>query len=269
MVAAINLLNLRARSKVEWQGRGKDQEYFLNKILPTCENDIGANTIGGITAIASQKQEDINAFLAKAGSKNRFASAIGPDWMGFFTSLKLELNWIYQMRRTGIRTENGTFEGLKIAGNHVKFFRSTYKGVDYAIARVQSVSVGNTFIATPAEDLGIGLIEATDKIFWNMEPDDRFGGLQFPAIDLDQVSAVNWLEGMEASWGITRVRVSPFYQHMKLRITDRGACKSESVTQEKPDLVIEKPFLLWTAGYSIKMPLVAAYLDWDSWIPKA
>lgn len=254
---------------MEWQGRGKDQEYFLEKILPTYENDIGACRIEGITAIISQKPEDINTVLAKAGSQNRFTSAIGPDWMGIFTSLKLELNWIYQMRRTGIRTENGVFEGLKIAGNHVKFFRSKYKGVDYSIARVQSCSIGNAFIATPAEDLGIGLIEATDKIFWNMEPDNQFGGLQFPAIDLDQVSAVNWLEGLEASWGITRVRLSPFYQHMKLKITDRGACKSESASQEKPDLMIEKPFLFWTAGYTTKMPLVAAYLDWDSWIPKA
>jgi hypothetical protein len=103
-----------------------------------------------------------------------------------------------------------------------------------------------------------------------------FGGLRFPMVDLNQQVDINWLKKMSTyalgeTWEISQAK-----QQTKLRMNHLGARAQSAVAiggmmitsvrpPDPPDLVIDRPFMVWFERAGLNRPLFSGHITPDDW----
>lgn len=245
---------------MEFECHNGYQEDFVKNILPRCRDDSAVQLLTGLDVLASQKPEDINAYLNKIRAPVRLDS-MPTDIISIIAGLNIFLKVMFKVQKMNIEIKQGTFSGMRIESNNVKLFKSKYKGEKYTVARIGTDRLGSAFVISPGKQLEYDLLAMVDGVFDKMEPDDRFGGLVMPAINLTQFNVMHWLNGIEAVSGVKRYRLSPAYQYIRLELANEGVgVPNEEDLRLKPDFEIRDPFIFCCGGYTYTKPLIVAYI---------
>ena len=123
---------------------------------------------------------------------------------------------------------------------------------------------------------GFDLVAMAEQLTNLSRPVSEFGGLVFPMVDLNQQVDVSWILNMQTSTDArTEAYISRAMQQTILKMNEKGArVKSEFVGGvmlgtgspiEKPDMIIDAPFLVWFMRPLLKKPLFVGYIATEVW----
>lgn len=104
---------------------------------------------------------------------------------------------------------------------------------------------------------------------------DRWDGMLFPMVDLDDRPDISWLSGMNTvSESGDYAEISQALQQTKFKMNQYGARVKSAVAieivlsaaRDEPEwLVIDEPFYLWIERDGVSFPVVGMYVDPSDW----
>jgi hypothetical protein len=262
----------------KWDPVNGKQKYFVEKLFEPCRT--GVENIEEIESIASGNAEEINAFLRARGSSSTMRP-FARDEIGIASILDILVEWIKEGKNVDIITpEKKKYKGVRIDEKGVWFYRS--KKHNHPIARLKTKTADRVYVTmldeadakfTPG---GFSLHKKISAMMRDIDDCEDFGGIKFPKVDLDQEEDMNWLVGINtmSSRGDPAV-IAQAYQKNRLRINEFGArFQSEfrgmivlgaTMHVQKPDHVIDRPFLCWIVKEGADKPLFVAYVAEENW----
>lgn len=262
----------------KWDHVNKKQELFIKKFFEPGRSDVGK--IAEIESIASLGSEDIDRFLRERGLSAN-SNHLLRDEIGIAGIMDCTVGWTRKGSNVIIETlSKKKHAGVRIRENGVLFYRA--ESHNHPIVSLGTKTEDRVFM-TMLDDAEVkcapGEFRLHGKIKSIMRDADRcsdFGGLKFPKVDLDQQANVNWLFGINtvSSKGDPAV-IKYAYQRNRFRMNEfgarfqsefRGSIMLTAVMKEqKPDHVIDRPFLCWIERKGFNVPLYVAYVAESDW----
>lgn len=259
----------------QWRKINEDQRRFLVDFFNVCREEI--DEIKEIESFASRNADEINNFLKKRGFSIHLQSFTEYEF-GAASVLDLLVEWVQKGDITEIITEDKrSFPGVCIR-NGISFIYSASH--EHPIVRLETKSRDMVFM-TMFDDCslsGFDLIGKTELLLMHrrfVPYGDRFGGLRFPMVNINQEIDIGWLKGMqtisEDNWPYY---ISQALQQNKLRINEIGARAQSAtaiavrMTSAMPpplDYTINRPFLVWFKRKGLSKPIFAAYVTEEDW----
>ena len=257
----------------EWTPTNELQQRFLAEFFAPCRNEIGG--IPEIESTASRSAGDIASFLRERGF-SILPGPLGHDEFGVASVLDLLVKWLHEGIVTQVVTpDNRAFPGVRIAGDGVSFYRGGRHTSDIACLHTQS---GDAVFLTMIEQppTGFDLVALAQELESDPKPSSDYAGVQFPMVNLDHSVDISWLVGLRttASDG-SPMLIAQALQQTKLKVNEKGARVESAVMlpvaaawpppKEKPDLVINRPFLMWISRERLSRPLFVGFIEEDVW----
>jgi len=248
------------------------QKRFLEQFFNICR----ADNIPEIRSIASANIEEVNKFLADNGFSIRL-SPLPSGSFGAASILDLLIEWIEKGEKTKVRTDDRKkFPGVRIKGENVSFY--TIPGHKEPIACLKTKSGDRVFMTMLNQSPeGFDLVKKAEKLSdfdkcW--EDVDEYDGIVFPMVDLNQTVDISWLEGLgtidekNVFWYIAQA-----LQQTKVRMNEIGVRVQSAVAvglmkgvmPHRPDLIINRPFLMWIERPGLEKPLFVGYITEEDW----
>lgn len=258
-----------------WLAVNNHQEAFLRDFFKIGRGEVG--NIPEIESLASWKADELNALLLRRG----FGIQLQPfndKTFGVVSILDLPVKWIEKGDVTTIKgVDSDTYPAVHLGFKAVSFVNAS--GHTYPIARISTMNglvVAMTMVDQAPQD-EFDLSATVERIRQNLTLNREFGGLVFPMVTLDQTVDISWLVGLcTVGEDARRAEITQALQQTKLKMNEVGA-RAESaaaiaVTREmamvvNPDLVIDRPFIVWFEREGLSKSLFAAYVteaDWRS-----
>jgi len=265
------------------EGNIKHQKEFLDDVVSRSDS-IGE--IPEIESIASTDVETINSFLRVRGFTIALQPFLdNPDFPSFGVASVMELlsKWVKPGERWIIHHNQEKYAGVRVKDD-VQFFESP--GQNYPIARLNCVNGDQYYMTRRDEMLDLfdkGIETVTLNITKSIEAGMRqiydYGAVVFPMIDFEEKPDIGWIVGLQEfdSGMIHCIRQA--IQQTKFKMNHIGAevksavameimasgCLDTSFSKPRPDLVINKQFLLWVKRPGIDLPLFVGHLFPDCW----
>lgn len=257
-----------------WQAINETQERFLQEFFLLCRSEAGA--IPEIESLASWSFEKINAFLLKRGFIIRL-QPFGANSFGVASVLDLLVEWLLEGKVvTILGADKIDYPGVRIPEGGASFYTSD--GHPHPIAQLETKNgdfVFMTMFDSPPD--GFDLILKAEKLSRRRRLIHDYAGLVFPMVDLDRKEDIGWLAGLQT---VTKVgmpaAVSQALQQTILKMNEVGArAKSAvaisvtlglpSMARIKPDMVIDRPFLVWFMRGDFMKPLFVGHITQEDW----
>lgn len=262
-------------------GNTKHQKEFLDDIVPISDS-IGE--IPEIESIASRDVDVINSFLRARGFDISL-QPFHPNDMSFGVAAVMELlsKWMKPGERWIIHHNRQKYAGVRVKDD-VQFFESP--GQNYPIARLNCTN-GDQYYMTRRDEMidlfnqGIETctLNITKSIVDGMRQIYDYGAVVFPMIDFEEKPDIGWIVGLQEfdTGDVHCIRQA--IQQTKFKMNHIGAevksavameimasgCLNTSFSKSRPDLVINKQFLLWVKRPGIELPLFVGHLFPDCW----
>jgi len=259
----------------EWYPVNEEQKDFINKIFDKCRQEVGG--MSELESIASWHTPEINNFLKEKGFDIELKE-FQPGEFGTASVLDVLVKWECEGKHIKwVSAKNKEFDAAKMPNETVDYF--TAEGHNYPIAKLLTqdnmYSVYMTMLDNEPEQLDLMNIAA--KLQGSLEPNDDYESLIFPCVDLDEKVDISWLLKMQTSDDTgNSYEISQAVQQTKLRMNEKGA-RAESAAAvgisitsaiapiNKPDYIIDKPFLVWFDKPGLSQPLISGYMAEDVW----
>ncbi len=256
-----------------WHGVNVHQCQFLEGYYAVARGEI--RDLPELESIASPDEKVINQFLAERGFNIQLDPLDGPPAFGVASVFKLLLEWNRPGSVTAIRDEAYPAVRIKSA---VDFYTSS--AAEHPIAAITAKNgdvVYMTSFSLPESprSKGFDMLTLVWHIKASLQEIRDFDAVVFPMIDYNEVVDISWAvnlktEGVSGPWEISQA-----LQQTKFRMNEIGA-KVESavaigvrfmhcVGDVKPDLVIDRPFLLWIERKGLSHPLFVAHFCEPDW----
>lgn len=262
----------------KWKYTNRKQKLFIKTFFETCRFDV--RKIEEIESIASGSAAEINDFLRKKGS-GATLEPFARDEIGIASTMDVIVEWIKKGSNVEIETpKKKKYKGVGIGEKGVRFYRSNVH--NHPIASLATKTNNQVFMTMldeeevkckPGEFM---LHKKIEEMMRDVENCFDYGGIKFPKVDLDQAEDMNWLFGINTISSKRDPAVIKYvYQKNRLRMNEFGArVQSEFAgmiflgavaKKQKPDHVIDKPFLCWMVKEGFNKPLFAAYIAEEDW----
>ena len=254
-----------------WRAINELQSSFLLKFF----NDIARGDIAKIPeleAIASFKVDEVNTFMKDRG----FPIELAPLQRGDFavaSVLNVLVEWLVAGEVTSVH--RGRYPAVKLGKrNMLRYYTSPSNS--HPIVQIPTKSgdwVYMTVVGHPPA--GFGLVELAQELNRTSLPNDQFGDVIFPMADYDRKIDISWLVGLATTdtqgddWEITEA-----LQQTRFRMNQLGARAQSAaamsfmkmgMAEQKPDLVIDQPFLIWITRDGLSQPLLTGFMAEDCW----
>ncbi len=252
-----------------WNLTNALQRRFLSDFCGTCWGEVEG--IPEIESIASFSADEVNAFLKECGFTIQLEPWSPPDF-GVASVLDLLVEWIEAGEATVVTTDDGRqFPGVRIGDAGVRFFDAP----DHPnpVAGLETKSGDHVYMTVLDQPPGgFDLIAQAQQLAGNKRPNEQFGGLVFPMVDLNQEVDITWLVDMSTCTedGLPAI-IFQALQQTKLKMNEIGARAESAVAiamvrgRPQPDYVINRPFLVWFERDSLSKPLFVGHITPDDW----
>jgi len=261
-----------------WIPANDKQKFFAEKLYKQCRDD--AERIKEIESIASGNSADINDFLRNRGSSSNIGQ-LARDEIGIASIMDIIVEWIKKGSNVEIETpDKKKYSGVRIGKDGAVFYTSEKHNHPIScLATKTPDQVFMTMLDDEDAKFAPGEFNLHKKIKTMMKDIDfcsDYGGIRFPKVDLDQEEDMSWLLGINttSSRG-DPVNMTYAYQKNRLRMNEIGArFQSEFVgmlrlgatmQKQKPDHIIDRPFLCWITRRGFSEPLFVAYVAKENW----
>lgn len=264
---------LKAEETIEctglWQPHDRQQERFLRRYYDQAHAYVG--NLPEVESIASPEAGIINKFLEERGFSIRLDELDDLE-IGVASVFKLLLEWTRPGQMCHIR--NRAFPAVRIGESHrFSVSRRTSNPIVSITAKNGDV-VHMTAIDRLPED-SMDTLELVEGIERSMKENHDFEGVVFPMIDYDEEIDISWIIGLAAESHEGPWVINQALQQTRFRMNELGAKVESAVAMgvrymacaqpKKPDLVIDKPFLLWITRDSLSHPLFIGHFAEDTW----
>ncbi|MFZ2970047.1 MAG: hypothetical protein WA063_02790 [Minisyncoccia bacterium] len=265
-------------SNRKWKHANRKQKLFIKELFEPCRFDV--KKIKEIESIASGSAAEINDFLRKRGS-GATTEPFARDEIGIASIMDILVEWIKKGSNVEIETpEKKKYKGVRIGEKGVRFYRSNDH--NHPIASLATKTEDQIFMTMLDEEEAkckpgeFMLHKKIERIMRDVDGCFDYGGIKFPKADLDRAEDMNWLLGINTISSKKDSAVIKYaYQKNRLRMNEFGArAQSEfagmiffraTARKQKPDHLINKPFLCWIVKEGFKKPLFAAYIAEEDW----
>ncbi len=263
----------------QWNSVNGLQHRFITRYLKSASE---IASIPEIESIASRNADEINAFLAARGFQIKldpFVPSPNEDPFGTASVLDVLVEWLEEGTKAVVVTpDQKEYPGVRISGEGVRYYQAQGVSVEPIIS-LQTKS-GDRVCLTMSDfgdgEDGFDLVAAVRYLSKNKEPFGEYAGVTFPKVDLDQQVDISWLKEMWTIGAVgARAKVTQALQQTKFKMNEKGAraksgvaigiMRSKSVRVPPPELVINRPFLLWIERDGLSQPLFAGHVCEDTW----
>ena len=249
------------------------QSRFLADFFRICRNEgLG---IPEIESIASWSADEINTFLRQRG----FDIQLQPFdslTFGMASVLDLLVEWLEKGWKTSVKCvlDQEWYDAARLK-NGVEYLLSDIHR--HPIAAI-ATKTGDVVYMTKIDDApdGFDLVAMAEQLANLSRPVYKFGGLVFPMVDLNQQVDVSWILNMQTfTDDRTEAYISQAVQQTILKMNEEGARAKSAfagvvtlgtrIPKEKPDMIIDAPFLVWFMRPLLNKPLFVGYIATEDW----
>ena len=250
------------------------QSRFLADFFRICRNEgLG---IPEIESIASWSADEINTFLRQRG----FDIQLQPFdslTFGIASVLDLLVEWLEKGKKTSVKCvlDQEWYDAARLK-NGVEYLLSDIHR--HPIAAI-ATKTGDVVYMTKIDDApdGFDLVAMAEQLANLSRPVYEFGGLVFPMVDLNQQVDVSWILNMQTfTDDRTEAYISQAVQQTILKMNEKGARAKSAFAGavtilgtsrpiEKPDMIIDAPFLVWFMRPLLNKPLFVGYIATEDW----
>ncbi len=257
----------------QWRQDNNNQRLFMSDYYSEAREQV--KNLPEIESIAAKDAETINTFLQQRGFDIKIQPFHSPPEIGVASVLKILLEWIQPGVVTTIHhgLTDDRYPGVRIKSIHSFYTSKHAQNTIVSIKARNGDSVSMTVFDQPP--VLFDLTALVDKIIETAKPIFGYDNVEFPMIDYDEFIDISWMQGMTLIGNNGPWTISQAVQQTKFRMNEIGA-KVESavamgvrythcVTQQRQDLIIDRPFLLWVNRPGMTHPLFIAHFAEDSW----
>jgi hypothetical protein len=259
-----------------WQASNPQQAEFLATSFQAYRQE--SSQIPEIESIASWDAEEINRFLHTRGFQiqlSPFRRSANEQEFGVASVLDLLMQWLVPGQETQLQDKAGkTYPGVRLSQG-LSFARVPQHA--NPIACLQTTTHDLVYL-TQSDANPQDLPAYIQQISHGSQPDEEYGGIHFPMVELKQEVDLSWLLNMwTTSADGLRARITQALQETRFTMNQIGAHAKSAVAikmvkfsaisarPRKPDLVIDGPFLIWFTRPGLSKPLFSAYITQADW----
>jgi hypothetical protein len=249
------------------------QSRFLADFFRICRNEgLG---IPEIESIASWSADEINTFLRQRGFDIQL-QPFDSKTFGFASVLDLLVEWLEKGKKTSVKCvlDQEWYDAARLKNGVEYLLSSIHRHPIAAIA----TKTGDVVYMTKIDDApdGFDLVAMAEQLANLSRRVYEFGGLVFPMVDLNQQSDVSWILKMKTYTDArTEAYISQAVQQTILKMNEEGARAKSAfagsmplgtrIPKEKPDMIIDAPFLVWFMRPLLNKPLFVGYIATEDW----
>ena len=227
----------------------------------------------------SGNADELNQMLAGHGFQSQFP-VFEDDQFGILSLLELALQWLQVGETRTIDAQNGKeYDGvylcnpyagtsILVAGNR----QHPHETVSWQ-TRDNSMIVSVSIADKPL--LGLMLFDYVSMICVDYSAflSLKYSGVVFPRVSLHCIEDMKWVVDMQVGHN----RVAQATQENIVKMDEYGmevksateitmtAMGAPAVGREPQPYIIDRPFYLWLSRVGCKLPLLVAYVDYNSW----
>ncbi len=254
-----------------WQATNKTQGEFLTEYFEPCHAEFA--DLKEIETKASWDADELNAFAASKGF-NLKLDEFGPGECGVVSVLDLLVAWLVPGTKVPVKSGGKKYPGFRLA-HGVSFCSAPGHNNPIAVLNTKSNDRVCVTVLTEKVPKGFALEALANELSASKQNAGGFDAVVCPMIDLDQKVDISWLKKMSTcstigkAWTITQAK-----QQTKLRMNEKGARAQSAVSigavatslrMPRPDLVIDKPFLIWFERDGLSRPLFVGHITPEDW----
>jgi Serpin (serine protease inhibitor) len=264
-----------------WRPVNSQQAHFLSEIFESCRDE--STKLPEIESLASRSVDEINAFLRQRGFDIQLEPFSPPDF-GAASILDLLVKWLQPGRETVVGDDTHPdgflkwppaephYPAVQLTGG-VCYFQSDMHPHPIAAITTKSEDVVYMTMMDDAPD-DFDLITVAEELTNTSHTTDMFSGLVFPMVDLDQRVDISWLLEMATidENGIVN-KIAQALQQTTLKMNEEGARARSAVAIQmtrstyptQPNMIINRPFLIWFVRQGLSKPLFVGYITQEDW----
>lgn len=265
----VEIENVIKPTKV-WDPANTAQSRFLQLYYSGLRDQ--SRDLPEVNSIASVDAKVVNEFLRDQGFEIRVHSVRQESYDRHIytaSAFKLRLQWLKPGRVTAVC--DGAYPAVRIEES-IQFFRSTHaSNTVVAIPTMNNDTVYMTILDNPPTEFE--LLDRVVRISNSLVADFEFEGVVFPMINYDEEIDISWMAGMTTESMIVPWIIEQALQQTKFRMNEIGV-KVESAAaigmitcriNQKPKLIIDRPFLLWICRPGMKYPIFIGHFTEANW----
>jgi Serpin (serine protease inhibitor) len=259
-----------------WQAVNRTQALFLSEFFVPCRQE--SLSIAEIESIASFTADEINRFLRERGFRIQLAPfRRGGNWreIGVASVQDLLADWLRPGTETTVQRQDGKVYPAVRLGTAVScFYRAAHHS--YSVAQLETTSGDLVYMtrldSAPAD---FELLSRVQQLSGSLQRIFDYNDIVFPMVELKQEVDSSWLLNLETTSSEGEpVKITQALQETHLAMNQEGArAKSAAalamrvgaVFRPQPDLVIDRPFLVWFQRPRLTKPLFVGYITEEDW----
>jgi hypothetical protein len=236
--------------------------------------------------IASKDVDAVNAWLAEQGFPDLQLDKVPNDSQAFYVAsiLKVVLEWINKGRKIKILSHNTDqyYPGVRLTREDYQGALNFYTLRDHAnpIACIQTKNKSE-YVCMTIMDEELSDIEKMEFVLGFMKEHKEFAlktesksALMFPMIDYDEQVDISYLQGMKVFNGREDYFIAQAIQQTRFQMDEVGAIVESAAAMsspagcsfmEDPEMLINKPFLLWVFRRGMALPYFIGYFSEKHW----
>lgn len=257
----------------QWTPVNEEQVEFLEHFIEYVglTDALGSNLVRK----ASDKISVINDFLAANGFPDlKLTVEPGPGGFCVGSVLDVLCEWLKEGDKTTISNEKGSFPGVKLKQGVCAYMDTDVH--PFPVVKIRTKS-GDVLCMSICGTL------SSDKyaIHWKAETLRAIQkpyaceGVIFPMVKYERMIDISYLKGLRTSPEIAHWFVAEAIQKTRFRMNEFGARAQSAaamtmrfsccITDQKPWIVIDKPFIMWIERQGVTIPLFEGVFAEDVW----
>ncbi|RLI56658.1 MAG: hypothetical protein DRP09_05655 [Candidatus Thorarchaeota archaeon] len=247
----------------------------MDKIHAYCKDEV--HRIQEIESIADTDSEEINKWSRSRGFQINL-QPFGSGGFGIASVLDLLGLWVAKGKKSSVVTEDSQhFRGIKMTSTAVRSYH--VEGNPNLIIEI-GTRIGDKVHLMMADKVpsGLTLLDFVEQINREQKPTPfEYDEVIFPMIDLDEVTMIEWILGLQFETSNGKVPyfvISQALAQTKMKMNEAGFRVRGAVAfgilagpplRRVKTYMINRPFLMWIARPGFSRPLFIGYLNEDVW----
>ena len=265
----------KIHARGEWRTTNDLQREFLQKAYPGDRQDRSKLTEKELSFEVSHDADVINAFLASKNFKIKLDPFQDPTDFGVASVLDVSVEWKVAGKKASFAINDQQYAAVRMDADDVGIFEGSH---GHPVVRLWTKSADVVTISMVDRVLsGFELKETAASFDACQKRSYAFSALKMPMIHIDQEEDISFLKQMniDGTDGLGEAIIKQAVQQTRFRLNELGAraesaaavgvMRCTSVQRPKPELVIDRPFVISITRAGMVSPLFTAYVTEQDW----
>lgn len=267
-------VRFKKASDESWQPLTESQKTFVQNVYRPVLGDMSKFSDNELRYLASFSHEEINTWLKDNGFDIKLEPFQRPTDFGAASIQDVKVEWQDEGTKVEVPDAHNRslHKGVKLKSNVTYVQDSSH---DFPVAVIQTKNGDIVKMTCTSDNYVSGMQVLEDVVLYDRIAErTSFDSISFPMIDLEDKPNISFLKGMRFSVNGEDMEIAQAIQQTFFKMNEKGArvksavaigVRVASISMPKPQMIIDRPFLLWISRPGTSSPYFAAYLDRDCW----